>query len=76
MRSCQLSDEELAKLYRWTLNTKWGVSGAPVSGIGADDDSPACATAAASRAGIVGLGNNRHDRCYRIPQQCNCCLLQ
>ena len=39
MRSCQLSDEELAKLYRWTLHTKWGVSGAiKVSGIGADDD--------------------------------------
>ena len=31
------ADEELAK-YRWTLHTKWGVSGAPGSGIGADDD--------------------------------------
>ena len=31
-------DNELAQLYRWTLHTKWGVSGAPGSGIGADDD--------------------------------------
>ncbi len=33
------SDAELAKLFRWTLHTKWGVEGAPGgSGIGADDD--------------------------------------
>ena len=36
MRSCLPSDEELAKLYRWTLHAKWGVSGAPSSGICAD----------------------------------------
>ena len=38
MQSLLPGDEELAKLYRWTLHTKWGVSGAPGSGIGADDD--------------------------------------
>ena len=38
MQSSLPTDEELAKLYRWTLHTKWGVSGAPGSGIGADDD--------------------------------------
>ena len=33
------SDAELAKLFRWTVHTKWGVEGAPGgSGIGADDD--------------------------------------
>ena len=38
MLSCLPPDEELARLYRWTLHTKWGVLGALVSGIGADDD--------------------------------------
>ena len=34
-----LSDEELAKLYRWTLHTRWGVEGAPGGlGIGAKED--------------------------------------
>ena len=37
MQSSLPTDEELGKLYRWTLHTQWGVSGAPVSGIGADD---------------------------------------
>ena len=33
------SDEKLAKLYRWTLHTKWGFEGAPGgSGIGAQKD--------------------------------------
>ena len=33
------SDEVLAKLYRWTLHTRWGVEGAPGgSGIGAQED--------------------------------------
>ena len=45
MQSKLPGDEELAQLYRWTLHTRWGVSVAPGSGIGADDDSPACAVA-------------------------------
>ena len=33
------SDEKLAKLYRWTLHTKWSFEGAPGgSGIGAQQD--------------------------------------
>ena len=33
------SDEKLAKLYRWTLHTKWSFEGAPGgSGIGAHKD--------------------------------------
>ena len=38
MQPRQPDDKELAKLYRWTLHTRWGVSGSPFSGVGADDD--------------------------------------
>ena len=29
------SDAELAEIYRFTLHTRWGIEGAPGSGIGA-----------------------------------------
>lgn len=32
------SDAELAETYRFTLHTRWGIEGAPGSGIGGNDD--------------------------------------
>ena len=32
------SDAELAEIYRFTLHTRWGIEGAPGSGIGAKED--------------------------------------
>ena len=62
MQSYLPTDEELAKLYRWTLHTKWGISGARGSGIGAEDDFRCMCDSCRNSAQGSLLENNRHKR--------------
>ena len=51
-----LSDEELAKLYRWTLHTRWPSKvRLAVLALARRRTSPACAMAAESPAELRGL---------------------
>ena len=57
------SDAELAEIYRITLHTRGASKMRQVLASVLMTISPECATAAATHAVIVGLENNRHNRC-------------